>query len=261
MADLRNPKEVLVSTYHPGRKLAKFSVKIKNAPGAIAEVSKTLAKMGVNILLGFHIANPAEEEARWSFFVDLTGLDAKPEELVKQVKGLGAVLEVSVTEAKFDGLIIDDSFPLLASGERSLVLRVETWGEIYGRLLEKFGSGAGVILYEMGVSAGENKAQWVVERYGVNGLNALQIILAERTAKGWGIPNLAGFNEKKFEATIKVQDLFECLPFKGKHKEAKSHFFRGYLTGAFKKLFNKEVATTEVECVAKGDLNCKFIIK
>jgi len=30
---------------------------------------------------------------------------------------------------------------------------------------------------------------------------------------------------------ISVQDLFECLPYKGKLKEPRSHFFRGYLEG------------------------------
>ncbi|MCJ7560967.1 4-vinyl reductase [Candidatus Bathyarchaeota archaeon] len=91
----------------------------------------------------------------------------------------------------------------------------------------------------------------MVEKYGVKGVEALQLILAERAAKGWGALSNAEFDEKKLEATIIVQDLFECLALKGENKEAKSRFFRGYLAGAFNQLYNKEVSAREVECIAR----------
>jgi predicted hydrocarbon binding protein len=262
MVDERYPKDVIVGIYAPGRRLFEFSLKIKNMPEAIAEVSGILAKKGVNLLSGFHLADPTGEEARWGFIADLSGLDIEVEELLKLIMGLKLVSDVSFTEAKFNGLIVDElHFPLTALGERSVLLRVETWGDMAGGLFEAFGSGACVILYEMGVKAGENKARNVVEKYGVHGLRALQIILAERVAKGWGVPNVVEFDEKKFKATVTVQDLFECLPFKGKDRQPKSHFFRGYITGVFNNLFNKKVAAEEVECIAKGDKICKFTIK
>jgi len=113
----------------------------------------------------------------------------------------------------------------------------------------------------MGVSAGENKAKNVIEDYGVSGMKAAQIILAERVAHGWGIPKLLEFDEQKPRAKVEVKDLFECLSLKGKCKEAKSHFFRGYLNGVFNVVFNKKVTTIEVECIAKGDSNCSFVVE
>jgi hypothetical protein len=59
-------------------------------------------------------------------------------------------------------------------------------GAITLRLFEVFGTGAALILFEMGVRAGENKAERISERYGIGGLKALEVILAERIAKGWG---------------------------------------------------------------------------
>jgi len=258
MADRRYPKDFLCSIYSKDGMFVQFVVRIKNVPGAIAKVSSNLAAKGINILSGFHAANPAEEEAIWGFFIDFTGLDLKPEDLAKEIEGLDVVLEAKFSPPMFDGLIIDELFfPLMVLGERSVVMRVETFGEMFRRLYERFGSGAAAILYEMGLAAGENKAKSVVKKYGVNGLKALQIILAERAAKGWGIPNIV--NRKKLETTITVQDLFECLPFKGRHNKAHSQFFRGYLTGALSQLFNKKASVTEVECIAKGNPNCKFI--
>jgi hypothetical protein len=56
----------------------------------------------------------------------------------------------------------------------------------------------------------------VAEKYSLSGLKALQVILAERVAKGWGIPKIELFNKEKLESTIAIQDLFECVLFKGK---------------------------------------------
>jgi len=260
--DKHYPKDLLYSVYSPGRRLVEYVVELKNVPGAIAKVSNHLAEGGINILSGFHTAYPGKEAGIWGFFVDLTEAEVEPEEVAKQIGELDIVLDVRFSKAIFNGLIIDDlHFPVVILGERSATLKVKTFGDMFGRLYETFGSGAAVILHEMGVSAGEKEAKSVVEKYGVDRLRALQIILAERVAKGWGIPNIAEFDKKRLEATIKVQDLFECLPFKGKHKESRSHFFRGYLTGVFNQLFHKETLTTEVECVAKGDTKCIFTIK
>jgi predicted hydrocarbon binding protein len=258
----RAPKDILVGVYSPGRRLFEFSVWVRNAPGAIAEVSGCLAENGVNLLSGFHKADPSAEKALWGFIADLTGLKIRPAEILSKIKALKAVLGANMSEARFNGLIVDEiHFPLTALGERSLLLRVETWGDMSNRLFEAFGSGAGVILYEMGLKAGENKAKNIFEKYGVDGLKALQIILAERVAKGWGIPKIEEFKEDKLEAKISVQDLFECLPYRGKLSQPKSHFFRGYLTGAFNNLFHKKATVTEVECIAKADENCQFEVK
>lgn len=85
--------------------------------------------------------------------------------------------------------------------------------------------------------------------------------MAERIAKGWGIPEILEFDEGKVEGAIRIQDLFECLPFKGQSKEARGNLFRGYLTGAISQLYNRRVTVLEDECIAKGDPYCKFSIK
>jgi predicted hydrocarbon binding protein len=248
--------------YSPSRKLVEFAVRLKNAPGAMAKVSSELARRGVNILSGFHTAYPGEELATWGFFVDFTSVNTSPEKVAEEIGKLDVVSEVNFAEAKFDGLIVNDlHFPILVMGERSITLRVETVGDMFGRLYEVFGSGAGVILYEMGLKAGENKAESVCGKYGVGDLKALKIVLAERIAKGWGIPELAEFNKEEPSITIRVQDLFECLPFKGKLRETRSNFFRGYLTGLLSVLFDKKVTIVEVECIAKGDQYCVFTTK
>jgi len=253
-------KELFCSVYSKNSEVFQFAIKLKNTPGAIAEMANFLFSRGIDILHGFHIACPGEKEALWGFFADLKNSVEGIEDLIKEIRGLDSTLEVKFSRPIFDGLIVDRlHFPILVLDERSMVMKVKTLAESFNRLYEKFGSGAGFILYEMGMAAGENRVESVYERYDADKLTALKVILAERAAKGWGIPEIEDFDEEKIRVTVTVEELFECLPFRGKYKQAKSHFFRGYLAGVFSRLFNKNISVIETECIAKGDPNCKFI--
>lgn len=54
IVDGHYPKGLLCSAYLSGRKLAEFSIRLKNLLRALAEVSKSLTKKGVKILSGLH---------------------------------------------------------------------------------------------------------------------------------------------------------------------------------------------------------------
>ena len=162
------------------------------------------------------------------------------------------------SHAKFNSLLIDVMrFPLLVMGLRSFIFKVDTWGSIAAHLLQRFGTGGAVILYEMGLRAGEARVKEVVAE-GFSGSLAFDVILAERIGLGWGIPKLVEFNEENVQGSLSVQELFECLPFKGTGNGSRSHLFRGYLAGVIQQLFNKKVKVEEVECIARGDQACLF---
>jgi len=253
-------KDIFCSIYSEDGDLFQFAVKLKNIPGSIAEVARILASRGVNILHGFHTVTPRENEAIWGFFIDLKGSNEKIENIAKEIESLDSVLEVKLSRPIIDGLIIDElHFPIMVFNERSIVMKIKTIAGSFNRLYGKFGSGASFILYEMGKAAGQERAKNLSEKYDLDKLTILKIILAERAAKGWGIPEIEKFDEKKAEATINVQELFECVLFRSRNKEAKSQFFRGYLAGVLSQLFGKNVLVVEDECVAKGDPKCKFI--
>jgi len=259
-AAMHNPKEVLCAEYRPDAKLIEISVKIKNIPGAFSMVIKTLYERKVRLFSGFHAVSREGDTALIGAFIDVSHSDVQAKDIVRELESLEEVLEVNVSEKAFNGMIIDSlHFPLLVSGDRSFTFRVETFGSIMESLYEKFGTGAAVVLYGMGMTAGENKAKSVLNKYPMDKLDVLRLILMERAAKGWCLAEVAEFNNSR--AVLMVKELFECMPFKGKREEAFSQFFRGYLTGIFKKIFNSSVSVTEVECIAKGDSACKFIVE
>ena len=254
-------KDIFVKVYSPNSQLVEFSICLKNVPGALAEVSSLLASLGVNIYSGFLNFYPGEEKGRWAFIAELKGVGISAEDLANRIKGLTNVLEVDFMRANFDSLVVDVMhFPLLVMGLRSFIFKIDTWGNVTAHLLQRFGTGGAVILYEMGLKAGEARAKEVVAE-GFSGSLAFDVILAERVGLGWGVPKLIEFDEKNVEGSLSVQDLFECLPFKGAVKESRSHLFRGYLVGVIQQLFNKKVKVEEVECIAKGDQACLFRFK
>ena len=253
-------KDIFCSAYSEDGELFQLAIKLKNAPGSVAEIANILCSKHVNFLHGFHTVCPGREEAVWGLFIDLKESNTKIENLVKEIEGLESTIEVKFSRPIIDGLIVDNlHFPMMVMGERSIVMRIDTFAESFNRLYEKFGSGAYFILYEMGRAAGKRRIKKINEKYCLDKITALKVILAERAAKGWGISEIESFNEEKKESTITIRELFECMPFQGRSKRSKSHFFRGYLAGVLSQLFGNPTLVIEAECVAKGDPNCRFI--
>ncbi|MEM2585026.1 MAG: V4R domain-containing protein, partial [Thermoproteota archaeon] len=212
-------------------------------------------------LSGFYDADIEKNEISMGFFIDISHLkESVPEKIAEEFKKIEGVLEVRFSQRMFKDLIIDELFfPLMVGGERSFTIRVESFGVLLKRLYEKFGTGAAVILYEMGMSLGESKVESVIKKYKVDKHTALKIILAERAAKGWCIAEAEESDSRR--AIIVVRELFECLPFKDKQEKPVSQLFRGYLAGVFQKLYGKSFTVSEVECIAKGDSVCKFLVE
>jgi predicted hydrocarbon binding protein len=255
-------KDIFCSAYSESGELIQFAIRIKNEPGAIAKVANLLFSRDVNILHGFHTAFPGHAEAVWGFFADLKDSTVNIESLVKEIKELDATIDVQLSRPIIKGFIVDElHFPIMVSNERSIVMKIGTIMESFKRLREKFGSGSGFILYEMGKAAGEGKAKSMCEEFDLDQYTVLRLIMAERAAKGWGVPKIEKYDYEKNEAVITVHELFECVPFRGENKEARSQFFRGYLAGVLGYLFNEPVSVTETECIGKGDENCKFVCK
>jgi len=255
-----NPKDILCSEYLPNARVIEWSLKARNVPSVINIALNTLAEKGARFLSGFQSIDWNENTILVGGFIDLSASKIKAEDIGNLLKDINGVLEVKVSDQTFDGLIIDTlHFPLRVSGERSFTFRVETFGGILKRLYDKFGTGAAVILYEMGMAAGESKAKSIMKKYHTDKLKILKLVLAERAAKGWCIAEVEEFGSKRI--VFKVRELFECLPFQGKQENAVSQFFRGYLTGLLRQILNKDVSVTEAECIAKGDAACRFVVE
>jgi len=252
------PKDLLCETYLPQGKPVELFVRFRKA--SWREVTGVLDKKNIVELCSFQNLDLEKDEVVKGILADISGSKEDLASIVKAIEGTEGVLEVRASDNVLNGLIIDELFfPLTVGGERSFTLRVDSFGAILKRLYEKFGTGAAVILYEMGLGMGESKFKSMVSKYRVDKQTAVKIILAERSAKGWCVARIGELNSRG--AVVMVHDLFECMPFRNNQERPISQLFRGYLTGLFQQLYGKNVTVTESECIAKGDNVCRFLIR
>jgi predicted hydrocarbon binding protein len=252
-------KELLCEVREPGAHLVEFVVTLRNSPGVIGRVSSVIGGLEINILSGFHAALPTEREGMWSFFAELTD-KTTPEQVVEAIKGVDAVVDASFLDMQLPGLIIDEvHFPLFVLDERAVVFRLGMLRAMFKHLQEMIGERVTRVLrHQMGLEAGEAKARRVQEQFHLTGEDALRVILAERVAKGWGIPTLLKYDPANQHVLILVTELFECTALEKEGTEPTGDFFRGYLQGALRVLMNNDVQVHEIECVAKGHPRCSF---
>ncbi|MDW8033393.1 MAG: V4R domain-containing protein [Nitrososphaerota archaeon] len=253
------PKELLCGEYRADGKIIEVSLRVKNAPFVMRNVLNIFTEKGIKIISGF-ITQVEENLFQIGLFLDVSNLKDGITDFIGEIRKTKDIIDVVVSQESFDGMVVDTiHFPLTAFDEKSFTFRVETFGSILAKLYEKFGTGAAVILYEMGSIAGESKVKSIYKKRRMDKSTILKLIMAERIAKGWCVPEIVDFSSKG--AIIVAHELFECLYFKGKQDKSMSHFFRGYLAGIFRQLFNKEASVSEVECIAKGDDTCKYVIE
>ncbi|MEM2123227.1 MAG: V4R domain-containing protein, partial [Candidatus Bathyarchaeia archaeon] len=203
-----------------------------------------------------------DERFNWVFIADLSETRIDLKRLIEEIRGLGKVLAVEYSEPDIDHLIIDDlCFPLMAQGERSLILRSRTFNELMQTVRDIVGRDAGdIIIYQLGVRAGTEKMRHLKEHYkGFEARDLLKIALKERSAKGWCIAGIQRLDEDLYKAEIRAEGLFEC------HEAAAvkagyrgSQFFRGYLAGLLADLWGRRISVDEVECLSRGREACLF---
>jgi len=258
------PKDVLTAEFAPGRRLIHFLILLANVPGSLESAAALAKESRINILSGFHHAPSAAKEGLWSFFADFTETELTPSNFAAKLKSLPSVRDVKFKEGS-DGLIIDSfHFPPVYGTEPTMIIRRKAFSVFLGRVREILGTGpvAGVILSEMGISAGRSAHEYLKGTMGERAVREqLKELLSLYTAAGWGVATVSELDEESRRAVVRLEENFECQPHKGELSAAYSHFVRGDLAGLFGEVFRTRVRCVETRCVAKGDEFCEFSIK
>jgi predicted hydrocarbon binding protein len=255
---MQNPKDVPIWEYAPDRKLAEFSIRLKNVKGALAQASRLVADLDVTVLGGFTSAVSDSSVGVWSFFADITD----SQDLTKIRR---ALLELPVVESAEvlsaeDGFMVDrQNFPLKFANRRALIMRTDALSGMFNRLWDVFGSGAVAIVDQMAESMGKHTAREILDDLGrEQAIRSMDEILGTYTALGYAQVEVGSRDEDSM--TIRAKGLFECESNAKNDVRRKSTFFRAHLRGLMSTIFNSDYEVTEVECLAEGDEACSFTI-
>jgi len=254
------PKVVRVYQYSPGRRVFQGSIMLKDIPGAMAAVAAELAKCGLNLVNTSASSINGSGTAEWGFFALAEDRSPAPKELNETLANLPHVLHCDVKEGQ-NGLIVDSThYPIiLDSGEQAMIVRRDTFSEMFKRLRMVFGSGGRVVAYQLGEATGENVVKDLEKKLSkrVMIMNS-QLLTEMMAAQGWGRLEVVDSVQDPFKAVVRLYDSFECA--KTKSVEPNSSFIRGYLTGYVKALRGKSIMCTESECLAAGADYCEFLL-
>ncbi len=254
---MRIPKDLAVWEYAPTRKLAQVTVLLKNVKGALAQCSRAVADLDVEVFSGFTSAGSESVVGVWSFFADVTEASADLSTIRARLLELPVVEGVEATSAE-NGFMVDaQHFPVVFSKRRALIMRTDVLTGMFAHLWDVFGSGAATILDQMAEAMGRYTAKEILEDLGRDfAMQELDEILRTYTALGYADLEVRRTDERSM--TIHASGLFECESNAKGEIRRKSIFFRGHLRGFVSTLFDQDFEVTEVECVAEGDKACSF---
>jgi predicted hydrocarbon binding protein len=253
------PKEILGYHFNPSKPVYVGSVVLKNVPGALAGVAVALGREKVNLIETESANIAGTETSAWGFFAEAEDPKVDLRRVRSLIEGAPNVLKVELVEGA-DGVVVDKfHYPLIFNaGEKAMILRRRDLVDMFSRIKKLFGTGASVIIYEMGLAAGESDARQLKSVLGEDRLirNILDMVFLY-SAQGWGVPEVVDLTLDPLQATIRIHDNFECLH--GRSSTPTSHYLRGHIVGLGAGIFGKEVTCEEQKCAAKGDPYCEFV--
>jgi len=255
---MQNPKDVPIWEYAPERRLAQFTVRLRNVKGALAQVSKLVADLDVTVMGGFTSAPSDSRMGVWSFFADVT--DSPDIAKIRRALLDSPMVEGVEVLSSEDGFMVDrQNFPLMFSNRRALIVRTDALNGMFARLWDVFGSGAVAIVDQMAEAMGKYTAKEILDDLGrEQAIRSLDEILGTYTALGYAQVEVGSRDDDSL--SVHAKGLFECESNARNYVRRKSTFFRAHLRGLMSTIFDSDYEVTEVQCLAEGDEACSFTI-
>ncbi len=149
---------------------------------------------------------------------------------------------------------------LLYKGVRYLLIRPETLDIFYKAAEEKIGAGAHDAMYRGGFTGGSLSAQKYRDVFGLDARQSVEFMARMGAEIGWGKIEIArlDLDARVLEITV------ASSPFAAAHGQAAHgvcHLLRGVFAGLASGIFESEVESREVECLALGNPQCRIVIQ
>ena len=150
-------------------------------------------------------------------------------------------------------------------GQKVVMLRRDAFSLMRKELIRATGSTANIILGIAGRRVGSEEGKALLAKATALGLKTPQSmpefvrVAVEETNMGFGKMRVDELNFESGLAQVSISNSFESEPFASSAKPS-CIFTLSYLEGIFSQLIEKEVRGREVDCRAKGDKLCRFIL-
>jgi predicted hydrocarbon binding protein len=244
--------------YSPGKKLIHIVAKIRDEPGALANLLKGLAPT-VN-LLGTTSYGIGKGKAIFSGFAETLFHTDSADSIRAILDELPDVLDYQVWEGN-DGLLVDwfHTGVESANGEQYIMFPAKSFAGTFEQVMEALGpAGGDTLLFLEGKKFAETRFASYREMLGPNPSSRVEEASKIFEALGYGLSTIKVEDGGKTVRLIQ-EDCFECS---GPTKRGRTcAFTRGLAVGSFGVLIGKELTATETQCRLKGAKVCEFVLK
>ncbi|NVM29229.1 MAG: hypothetical protein HWN65_10360 [Candidatus Helarchaeota archaeon] len=140
--------------------------------------------------------------------------------------------------------------------QRYCVLDQIHWRTFYSSMRDLLGDSTNAILKKIGEDFGRELHSAVEDKYGIDAETAFLFVLQYLEKLGWGAFWNVKINTEASEITVELHNPNEA------HTDGipSCYHVTGILRGIAKGVLGDEIIVREIECTAKGDKVCKFVI-
>ena len=160
-----------------------------------------------------------------------------------------------------DELVYDESTGSLSfKGVRYLLMRPETIAGFQKAVVENCGPRAAENFFDGGFNGGRLSTQKYRELHGFSDTEVIDFMMNMGSQIGWGDFRLLAFEPADRLLSIAVKNSAIARAY-GESSQSVCHLIRGVLAGMAVVLFDGDCRAEEVECLARGDAVCRFVIE
>ncbi|HEV2120387.1 MAG TPA: V4R domain-containing protein [Candidatus Bathyarchaeia archaeon] len=150
-------------------------------------------------------------------------------------------------------------------GQKVVMLRRDAFSLMRKEMMRISGNSANIILGIAGRRVGTEEGKALLSKAQALGLKTPQAmpefvrVAVEETNMGFGKIQVDELNLESGQASVSIANSFESEPVASSPRPA-CIFTLSYLEGIFSQLIARDVRGREVDCRAKGDKLCRFIL-
>ena len=245
--------------YFPRKHVTTLIVEdVENDEENFAKISRVIRMLGGKILL-VRPSSPTKKIVDVMFVIELPR--ELEEELCSKIESLGLCKQVTVIESFNPNMFFNVFFPYIVSGCRAIIMREPMYKGILLGIRRRFGEGAAkVFLNFIGHEVGKEAATSIspIIKH-LELVKAVETFLLIGQALGYAIVE----SVEKVDDKIIVRLLYswEGEIMRNIYDTSQCYFNKGILEGFLLALTGEKWVGKEVECVAKGDDRCIFILE
>jgi len=254
--------------FRQGRRTVTLNLILKDVPGTLAKIFNRIYAKNINVVGCITNAIPEESGGILCiFYLDVTDLPTQEfMNLINELKKMDEVYYVDYNEFYVDSIgsaaLSQYYEELCILNERAVVFTYAHLKGLFNGLYEKFGEGAAIFLYHLGLGVGEflaNAHKPLLEA-GASPKVLLEFALQTGRAFGWFSKyELEALSEEEFR--VKIWKHVECTFLSDVANSTTGNLRKGIFAGYLSNLFGGNWTVSEVRCINTGHDACVFHIK